>query len=103
MSYLKEKMGLDSASLDTIPAGRYEVRIQFVIDKLGNITDVRIYKDAAYGLGKRAAKIISEYKGCWEPASRNGRVVRAYRLQPIIFVVEEEEDCVSLNPAELIL
>ena len=100
---MDRNLELDSASLDTIPEGCYEVVVQFIIDKEGTISDVKIQKDPGYGLGKKIVNVLSGYKG-WKPAQRNGRPVRSFQRQPIIFILEnEEEECRALLTSELIL
>jgi hypothetical protein len=106
--YLLDNLVLNSAAVDTIPAGKYTTNIQFEIDDKGKVVNVSIKTDPGYGLGKRAMDIISQYKGQWEwTASPYGRQIKNYRIQPVTFIVEEGEetkdDCKELFPANLIL
>ena len=74
-------------SIKNIPAGTYIVNVQFIIDRHGNIGQVKAKNDPGYGLAVRAEYIISTYTGIWRPAIQCGRNVKAYRTQPITFVM----------------
>jgi protein TonB len=59
------------------------------VDKEGNISDVRGLTSRGYGMEEEAVRVIK--KGpAWVPAIQNGRKVKAYRKQPITFVVTGE-------------
>jgi hypothetical protein len=92
VAYLTKSLELDSASLDTIPAGTYTVMAQFTIDEKGNLQDVSILKDPGYGLSQRVVKVISNCPGLWKPSMYNGHTTISYRKQPILFIVEKDED-----------
>ena len=67
--------------------GKYEVVVEFIVDKEGNISSVNTIN---YQGTKTAAHCINLIqKGLkWQPALQNGHVVKAYRRQPISFVIE---------------
>ena len=60
------------------------VVIQFVIDKEGKVTDVKIVSSTVPGLNEAAIKIISSSPK-WIPAIQYNRPVKAYRKQPLTF------------------
>ncbi|HET9429556.1 MAG TPA: energy transducer TonB, partial [Chitinophagaceae bacterium] len=65
------------------------VWVQFIVDKEGAISDVKALSNHGYGMEEEAVKVIR--KGpAWIPAIQNGRAVKAYRKQPITFVVTGE-------------
>lgn len=90
-NYLIKNLVLDSASVDTIPAGTYKAIVQFVIDTDGKLKDIGIVTDPGYGLGARVKKVISKYKDKWIPEQFDWRPTVSYHRQPVIFIVEEEE------------
>ncbi len=90
--YLQDNLVLDSAALDTILPGTYTAMIRFVVDRQGRISNVSIQKDPGYGLGEKARNIIAQYKGLWQPAMQSGLTVKAYKVQPITFVIEDDEE-----------
>jgi hypothetical protein len=77
--YFNKNLGLDSASLDTIPAGRYTVLVQFSIGVEGRLSDISILKDPGYGLSQRIIKVISSCRGLWKLSMSHGRVIKNYR------------------------
>ncbi|MER3470537.1 MAG: energy transducer TonB [Chitinophagaceae bacterium] len=70
------------------PAGNYTVVVQFIVDKEGNVSDVKALTNHGYGMEDEAVKVIKRGPK-WTPAVQNGRQVKAYRKQPITFVVTE--------------
>ncbi|HPG11680.1 MAG TPA: energy transducer TonB [Chitinophagaceae bacterium] len=68
------------------PDGRYTVVIQFVVDKEGNVSDIRPLTKIGYGMEEEAMRVIRKATK-WEPAIQNGYKVKAYRSQPITFEV----------------
>ena len=63
--------------------------VQFVVDKEGNISDVRSLTNHGYGMEEEAMRVIKKGPK-WNAAIQNGRQVKAYRKQPITFRVESE-------------
>ena len=58
--------------------GKYIVRVAYIIDKDGSITDVKCLDDPGYGMGQEVVRTIR--KGpAWTPALQGGRQVRPYR------------------------
>jgi len=79
-----------SAPVDNgAPPGSYTVQVQFIVDKEGNVSDVKALTNHGYGMEEEAVRVIKRGPK-WTPAIQNGRQVRAYRKQPITFVVSEE-------------
>lgn len=72
------------------PAGTYSIIIQFVVDKEGNVSDIKPLTNHGYGMEEEAIRVLKKATK-WEPAIQNGYVVKAYRRQPITFQVLEDE------------
>lgn len=70
------------------PAGRYTVVVEFVVDLEGNVSDIRALTSYGYGMEEEALRVIRK-AAKWEPAFQNGHHVKAFRKQPITFIVEE--------------
>ena len=68
--------------------GQYTVIVQFIVDREGNISEVTSLTKHGYGMEEEAMRVIRRGPK-WEPAIQNGRKVKAYRKQPITFVVTE--------------
>ncbi len=71
------------------PAGRYNIMIQFVVDKDGNLSDIVPLTNYGYGMEQEAIRVLKKAKG-WKPGIQNGHEVKCYHKQPITFVVEEQ-------------
>jgi protein TonB len=64
--------------------------VQFIVDKDGNVSEVKALTSHGYGMEEEAVRVIKRGPK-WTPAIQNGRQVKAYRKQPITFVVTEGE------------
>jgi protein TonB len=64
------------------------VVVQFIVDKEGNVSDVQaIAGPDQGGLREEAVRVIKR-SGKWTPAIQNGRQVKSYKKQPIVFKLE---------------
>jgi len=64
------------------------VVVQFVVDKEGNVSDVKAV-DGPKELWAEAVRVIKK-SGKWTPAIQNGRQVASYKRQPITVRLENE-------------
>jgi protein TonB len=87
--YLERNANGQVATDNGAPEGTYTTVVQFVVDKEGNISDVRALTNHGYGMEEEAMRVIKRGPK-WNPAVQNGRQVKAYRKQPITFRVEGE-------------
>lgn len=87
--YLERNLNANVPVDNGAPEGTYTCTVQFVVDKEGNISDVRAMTSNGYGMEDEAIKVIKKGPK-WEPAVQNGRQVKAYRKQPITFQVTGE-------------
>ena len=83
------------------PAGAYTVFVQFIVDKEGNISDLRPLTKFGYGMEEEVLRII-KLSGKWEPGIQNGHKVNAYKKQRIDFGVLKEttQSGVNKKPSE---
>lgn len=66
------------------------VVVQFIVDKEGNVSDVTaISGPTDGGLRDEAIRVIKK-SGKWTPAVQNGRQVKSYKKQPIVFKLEAQ-------------
>lgn len=72
------------------PAGTYTVIIQFIVDTEGNVSDIKALTEWGYGMEAEVMRLLRKSPK-WVPAILKGRPVKAYRKQPVTFVVIEEE------------
>jgi periplasmic protein TonB len=88
--YLERNLNGNVASDGGAPEGNYTIIVQFVVDKEGNISDVRALTSHGFGMEEEAMRVIKKGPK-WTPAIQNGRQVKAYRKQPITFVVAADQ------------
>ena len=88
--YLERTLNPNTPVDNGAPAGSYAVIIQFVVDKEGNISDVRPLTHHGYGMEAEVMRVIMKGPK-WTPAEQDGRKVKAYRKQPVTFQVIVEK------------
>jgi protein TonB len=64
------------------------VVVQFIVDKNGNVSDVEAVSGPNELRGE-AVRVIQR-SGKWTPAVQNGRQVKSYKKQPIVFRLESQ-------------
>ncbi len=65
------------------------VVVQFIVDRDGNVSDVEAISGPEQGgLREEAIRVIKK-SGKWTPAIQNGRFVKSYKRQPVIFQIGE--------------
>lgn len=89
IKFLERNLNAQVPIDNNAPPGKYTVILQFVVDVDGTISDIKALNNPGYGLDEEAIRVIKKSKK-WEPAIQNGRQVKAYRKQPITFLVTEE-------------
>jgi protein TonB len=87
--YLQRNLDANVAIENGANEGSYTVVVQFIVDKEGRISDVKGLTSHGHGMEEEAIRVIKRGPD-WVPAIQNGRNVKAYRKQPITFVVASE-------------
>jgi hypothetical protein len=73
------------------PLGKFTVTVQFIVDVDGSISDIKVTsEEVGYGMEQEVLRIIKK-SGAWTPAILNGRNVKAYRIQPVTFIVQDDQ------------
>lgn len=89
--YLERNLNASVPVKNGAPEGSYTVIIQFVVDKEGSISDIRPLTKHGYGMEAEVMRVL--IKGPkWTSAVQDGKKVKAYRKQPVTFVVMEEKE-----------
>lgn len=86
--YLQKNLNADVPVKNGAPAGRYTVKVQFIVDKEGNIVEPKALTRLGYGMEEEVIRIILK-SGQWKPAMQGGRHVKAYHVQPVVFIVDD--------------
>ena len=71
------------------PPGNYTVIVSFLVDKEGNISEVKAENNPGHGTAEEAVRVIKRGPK-WQPAVQNGRNVIYRQKQSITFQVAEE-------------
>lgn len=62
-----------------------KVMVQFVVEKDGSLTDIKVMRDLGYGTGAEAIRVLKKSPR-WKPGIQNGRPVRVLYNLPISIV-----------------
>jgi len=62
-----------------------KVFVQFVVEKDGSLTDIKVIRDLGFGTGKEAIRVLKKSPK-WKPGIQNGRPVRVLYSLPISIV-----------------
>jgi protein TonB len=88
--YLERNLNRDLPIQNGAPVGKYVVRVSFIVDRQGNISEVKAENDPGYGTQEEAIRVIKKGPN-WQPAVQNGRNVTYRHIQNIVFIVSESE------------
>ncbi len=86
LRYLGKSLKYPQEAIDNEVQGT--IVVQFIVDKEGNVSDVEAVS-GAQELRDEAIRVIKK-SGKWTPAVQNGRQVKSYKKQPIVFKLETE-------------
>lgn len=87
--YLERNLDASLAVKNGAPEGTYTVVVRFIVSTDGSISDVIAQTEHGYGMEQEAVKVVKRGPK-WTPALQNGSYVKAYRSQPITFLVESQ-------------
>ena len=83
--YLQKNLRYPDGAIDNGTQG--VVRVQFIVDREGNISEVQSLNDPGDGLAEEAVRIIKKGPK-WKPAEQNGRKVIYRHIQAVTFRLE---------------
>ncbi len=95
--YIERNLAGINPAIKGAPNGTYTVYVQFVVDKEGNISDVKALTHYGYGMEEAAINLIKKGPR-WVAAIQNGNKVKAYKKEPITFTVSYGKTSVSDLP-----
>ena len=76
-------VGKNFESPEIEEANTFKVYVNFVVEKDGSMTDIKILRDPGYGLGKEAIRVLKSLKTKWTPGMVNSKPVRTSYSLPI--------------------
>jgi periplasmic protein TonB len=86
--FIQERLDASVPIRMKAPKGKYTVWIQFIVDVTGKLSDFKALTTNGYGMEKEVIRILKKSPR-WTPAVLDGRKVKAYRKQPVTFVVDD--------------
>lgn len=86
--YLERNLNAGLPAENGAQAGKYTVMVSFVVDKEGNISDVKAENSPGFGTEAEAIKIIKKGPK-WQPAIQNGKKVAYRARQQVTFLVDD--------------
>jgi len=89
MNFLMKNLDANVPIENGAPVGTYTVRLQFIVDKEGTISDLKALTNHGHGMEQECIRIL-KLSPQWIPAIQNGYKVKAYRKLPITFVVAKD-------------
>jgi antitoxin component YwqK of YwqJK toxin-antitoxin module len=84
--FLNRNLNPNLPAKNGAPTGQYKIMIQFIVDKDGKVYDIKPLTKFGFGMEEEVMRII-KLSPKWIPAQQYGRKVKAYRKQPITFVL----------------
>jgi protein TonB len=88
-NFLRKNLNPEVPVNNDAPTGRYSVTVLFVVDVDGTVSDIKPISNVGFGMEQEAVRVLKK-AAKWEPAFQNGKHVKAYRKQVIVFEVVEE-------------
>jgi antitoxin component YwqK of YwqJK toxin-antitoxin module len=89
LRFLQKNLKANVPVKNRAPEGYYTVMIQFVVNKEGQITDIKPLTKLGFGMEDEVIRLLKKSPK-WVPAFQFGRTVNAYRKQPVTFAVTKE-------------
>lgn len=86
--FLEKNLNTETPIENGAAPARYTVIVSFIVDKEGNISEVKAENDPGYGTAAEAIRVIKRGPK-WQPAVQNGRNVVYRQRQSITFEVSE--------------
>jgi protein TonB len=87
--FLERNLDSQTPADNGAPPGSYTVTVSFLVDKTGNISQVKAENNPGYGCADEAVRVIKKGPK-WTPAIQNGRNVIYRQRQNITFVVTDQ-------------
>lgn len=89
ITYIQQNIKYPAIARENNVAGR--VYVQFVVERDGKVTDVRVVRDIGGGCGEAAQKVIQNMNNLskgWTPGMQRGKPVRVLYTLPVTFTLK---------------
>jgi protein TonB len=88
-TFLQNNLRAETPIKRKAPIGQYMVVVQFIVDRQGKVSDITALTNLGFGMESEVIRVL-KHSPKWMPAILDGRKVKAYRKQPITFVVTDK-------------
>ena len=85
-TYLMKNLRANVPLKKKAPTGNYVVVVRFIVGRDGSISDIAAETNHGHGMEEEVIRIIKKGPR-WTPARQNGRPVKAFKKQPVTFVL----------------
>nr|WP_322625683.1 energy transducer TonB [uncultured Flavobacterium sp.] len=93
LTYIQKNIDYNNIDHEQDNTTTLRIYIQFIIEKDGDLTNIKMLRDPGYGAGREAERVINSNKTKWSPGIQNGKPVRAsYNLPIIINLTKSNKD-----------
>lgn len=84
--YVEKNLNIQKIKDTGAPDSTYVVKIQFLVDKEGNISEIKALNNPGFGIAEEAVRVIKN-SAPWKPAVQNGKPVVYRVVQGITFQI----------------
>jgi hypothetical protein len=88
-AYLNDNLQTRTVIKLGAPAGTYELKVRFMINKNGKPVNIEIINTPGYGMEEEARRLIAKSPK-WKLAIYLGKPVDAWFIQPVAFIIIDE-------------
>ncbi|MBL0883383.1 MAG: N-acetylmuramoyl-L-alanine amidase [Chitinophagaceae bacterium] len=92
--YLQKNLNRDIPIDNGAPAGKYVVKVTFIVQPNGIIKDLKVKEDPGFGTAEEVIRIITKGPK-WRPAIYNQKTVASLVEKKVTFVISDESDTVK--------
>lgn len=86
--FVQRNLRADVPVRNKAPLGQYTVLMQFIVETDGTVSNIKAMTRFGYGMEEEVERMLKKAPR-WTPAQQFGKKVKAYRLQPVTFVVQQ--------------
>ncbi|MFT3679695.1 MAG: energy transducer TonB [Ferruginibacter sp.] len=88
--FLEKNLNAGVPVSNDAPAGKYAVTAIFIVDTDGSVSNIKPETKLGYGMEEEVVRVLQK-SGKWTPAIFKGKPVKAYRRQPITFILDHPD------------
>ncbi len=88
-NFINANINRDVPVINGCPPGKFIVKVSFIVDKKGKLSDLKLEHDPGYGTGAEVLRFFAKADK-WNPATINGKPVVSRSEKTVTFSVSEE-------------